>query len=154
MERNDLTQQALDQITELKRALHSHFLHSFERFGLSLAQLELLKKIQRQQPLSAKQLVDTMQLTPGAISQFLEGLDQAGCIVRAPSMQDRRVVLISLSRTGKRKLEEYEKLRKRLFTEAFAIFSDEELEQWLRIQQKLIDWLESTTPTKQKEHHT
>jgi DNA-binding MarR family transcriptional regulator len=148
MKRNDLTQQAFDQMTDLKRAMHSHFLHSFERFGLSLVQLELLKKIQRQQPLSAKQLADMMQLTPGAISQFLEGLDQADCIMRTPNPQDRRVVLVSLSRTGTRKLEEYEKLRKRLFTDAFAVFSDDELKQWLHIQQKLINWLESTTSTK------
>lgn len=150
MERPELTQRLFEQMAEFKRVGHSHFMHSFEKLGLSPTQLQLLTTIKFAQPVSPKKLAAKLQLSPSAVSQLLDSLAAARFVTRTPSKTDRRIVNISLSSTGTRKLEDLDKQRAALLTEAFAVLSNQELELWLLMQQKLIDWFEQSTtkPTK------
>lgn len=144
MQRHELTRRLFEQMAEFKRVGHTHFLHSFEKLGLSPTQLQLLTTIKFTQPVSPKQLAAKMQLSPSAISQVLDGLDSAGYITRTPSQTDRRIVNLSLSPIGTRKLEDLDQQREALLTEAFAALSDQELELWLHVQRKLIDSFEQS----------
>lgn len=134
----------------MKRFMHGQY----QRGGtkLSLSQLELLATVHHNQPLSSKALADRLSLTPGAISQLLEGLVANDLVVRTPSPTDRRVHYVTLSRNGKRTLDQLQKLREAMFTKAFSVLNDDELETYQQLQQKLIDWFETNSiHTKQTE---
>ena len=151
MNRNETIQEIFSIMGSTKRSLRNQFQPGFEKLGLSPAQLDLLSHIQHSEPISHKALAQRMNLTPGAVSQLLDGLDQTDLIVRAPSPSDRRVSYLSVSKLGKRKLEEFSKLRIKLFTSAFSVLDDNELSTYLRAQQKMNAWFEAQpAPSKEK----
>ena len=148
--RDELIQQIADNVSQLKRAIQAHVQVTQIKLGLSPAQLEMLRAIHHLQPLSHKALAQHMQLTPGAVTQLIDNLDQAGCIVRTADQADRRISYLSISRDGKRKLDEVRKLRKQVFMQAFSELDESDLEAYLRVQTVLTKWLESQTTTTKK----
>jgi DNA-binding MarR family transcriptional regulator len=138
--------QTLQEIFEImdvsKRSMHGHFQHVFESLKLSPSQIQLLMVINIKQPISHKALASKMQLTPGAISQLLDGLADGDYITRTQSQADRRINYLSITKAGKRKLAECNKLREQIFTKAFTTLTDAELESYLAIQQKMLSYFD------------
>ncbi len=146
MQRSELLQAIYDNWGPLKRSMHSYFSAHFGELHLSPAQLEVVKTIHSEQPLSHKALAKKLQLTPGAITQLLEGLEEAGLIVRTTDPADRRVVLLSLTPLGEDKIEAFKQLGKQLLRDVFTKLEDEELAVYLQTQRKLIERLEAEQP--------
>ena len=152
MDRSVLVQQIADNIHWLKRETQGHLSHTFASLNVSPAQIELLKLVREQQPVSHKELAAQARLTPGAVSQLLDGLEQSGSITRTESPTDRRVSLVSLSHEGEHTLHKAKELFMRTFMNAFDSLDDDELLAYQRAQQKLIAWHEAncTKPTNQE----
>ncbi|MGH7237973.1 MAG: MarR family winged helix-turn-helix transcriptional regulator, partial [Candidatus Saccharimonadales bacterium] len=104
---------------------------------ISLSQMELLFTLKHMQPTSPKQLGNEMKLTPGAISQLLEGLVERGLVERRHDPTDRRAQTISLSSSGKTQLSDIEKRRGKILQSVLQELTTEELEVLLRVQEKL-----------------
>ncbi len=51
-------------------------------------------------------LVERLALTQSAVTELVQRAEQAGLVARAPSAEDGRVTLLSLTATGKAKLAE------------------------------------------------
>lgn len=143
--REDIIQQIFETTGSMKRRLHGQFQSSFEQLNISPAQMELLFTVYHVEPVTHKQLAHKLQMTPGAVSQLVDGLEEHRLISRAASPTDRRVHYISVSRTGKRKMEELKKFRQQIFTRAFDSLSDKELEDYLQVQRKLVNYFENDT---------
>jgi DNA-binding MarR family transcriptional regulator len=148
MTRSETLQAIFDNWGPMKRSIHGYMLQHFGELGLSPAQLEIIKTIHYYQPLSHKVLAKKMQLTPGGVSQLLEGLEQTGFVMRAPDPSDRRVVYLSLSPKGAQKIDEFHQVAKQLLGDVFEQLEDKELIAYLHVQQKLIEHL------KQYQQHT
>jgi DNA-binding MarR family transcriptional regulator len=139
-----------DSFGQLKRAMQAYVLHQEDSVQVSPAQIELLRTIHCYQPVSHKALAAHMQLTPGAVTQLIAGLDEADCIVRTADTTDRRISYVSVSKLGKRTLDNFQKLRKQLLIGAFSELAEEDLQTYLRVQHHLINWLEHNHPKKSK----
>src|SRR4051812_48876292 len=128
---NTTRTQLLKQISEsfhvLKRAMHMHALNIGDPSGLSPAQLILLSVIHHSQPISHKKLAKIMQFTPGAVSQLLEGLTEAGCFVKITDKSARRISSLSVTRQGKRIMKSYKKQRPQVLSRATADVDDADL---------------------------
>lgn len=146
MNREEILRELFSTMARMKRTMHHRFQSGFEKLGVSPSQADLLMHIYKSQPLSHKALADILGLTPGAVSQLLEGLDRSGYIIRTADPGDRRVSYLSISRSGKRKIDEFSRLREQLFTAAFSTLTDEELAIYLQVQQKMIHWFETNQP--------
>jgi DNA-binding MarR family transcriptional regulator len=72
---------------------------------LSHAQFELLIELQERGELSAGELAAAARLSPGTVTQMLDGLAESGHVERARSRADRRVVVSRLTPLGMRKIE-------------------------------------------------
>lgn len=143
-DRATLIQELGDTTSRFKRAIHQFAFNNFsDHGGLTPAQLTLLRMIYCSQPISPKRLAQQMQLTPGAVSQLLDGLEEDGCIIRTRDEADRRASRVSISRRGKRLMDEYVNLRNQLLGEAFSDVSDEDIETFIRVQQSAAEWLET-----------
>lgn len=145
MQRDELIQAVIDSWGPLKRAVHQYFMQYYAPIHLSPVQLELLKTIHHCQPLSHKELAQRMQLTPGAISQQLEGLESTNLIERTLSPDDRRVSYLTVSPAGQEKLEEFRAASRQLFAEALSTLSDDELAAYIKAQDSLKQHLEQHT---------
>lgn len=79
-----------------------------ERFGLSVADFDVLATLRRSalpQGLKAKELQASVMITSGGMTKRLDRLEAAGLIERRPDPDDRRGVLITLTKAGRRLIE-------------------------------------------------
>ena len=143
--RDQLIEALFDSMNAVKRGFHGSLQNMTRDFPISGAQLELLFTIRGNQPTSSKQLATMLHLTPGAVSQLLDSLLQHNLVTRQTSEQDRRVQYLSLSEKGEQLLHNFEKARRKIMEAIIADLSDEELEVWLRVQQKMIAYFKSET---------
>jgi DNA-binding MarR family transcriptional regulator len=149
LDRAQAIEQIADNLHMMKREMQSHLLKVYDAINLSPAQVELLKQIRCKGPLSHKQLAAEARLTPGAVTQLIDGLYAAGCIERKQSSDDRRVSYISISQAGERKLDMAMGYYQKLLKTAFDTLTDEELAVYQQAQAKLIDWYKTSHPDPQ-----
>lgn len=140
--RTELIQAIFESISAIKRnfAARRHFIS--EDCSIPPGQLEVFFRIYHEQPISFKQLAYQLQLTPGAISQLVEGLEQRKLITRKTDKADRRVQCLEMSPEGTQLIKRVEHHRQQMMEGVMAGLSDHELEVWLRIQKKLLEQLE------------
>lgn len=130
------------------RVMKVHFQRVFEQSDLSPSQMQLLSIIEHYEPISLKILAAHMRMTPGAITQLIDGLDTAGYIERRQDPTDRRVTHIMTSKAAKAQLAELKKLREQILKKALASLDEHELKTFLKIQQKMLAYFE-----KENEQH-
>jgi DNA-binding MarR family transcriptional regulator len=136
-------QQLSDNFGRFKRAMQAYISQATSEWGISPAEFEVLRNIYALQPVSGKELAAHMQLTPGAISQLLEGLHRVDAIQHMASEQDRRVKYLSVSVQGERKLNELKAFKTKFLSTALAQVDTKDIDTYLRVQDTLISWLES-----------
>jgi DNA-binding MarR family transcriptional regulator len=77
---------------------------TFARHGLSGASFDVLATLRRSGPpysLSPGDLLATMMITSGTMTNRIDQLEKAGLVARSGNPQDRRSVLISLTEKGR-----------------------------------------------------
>jgi DNA-binding MarR family transcriptional regulator len=73
---------------------------------------------------------------------LLDGLDSLQLITRHADPSDRRVVYVSLSKSGADKVKALQERRRAVFMEMAAALDTEELESIVRIQRKMLDHIQ------------
>jgi DNA-binding MarR family transcriptional regulator len=94
---------------------------------LSYAQYGVLFSLAHVGPLPARDVADLADLSPATATQMLDGLARAGLVERVRSLEDKRVVLSSLTDRGRELVEERRGFFDERWREALAAFSDEQL---------------------------
>jgi DNA-binding MarR family transcriptional regulator len=74
---------------------------SRHRQSLSYAQMSLLFGLEAGDNVSARELAETVVLSPATVTQMLEALESEGLVERSRSAEDRRVVLTRLTDHGR-----------------------------------------------------
>jgi DNA-binding MarR family transcriptional regulator len=118
----------------------------FDELGIAPSQLQLLQYIELFQPVSLKELAIEMRLSPGAITQLVEGLVTTGYVKRLTSANDRRVIDVSLTSSGKDKIGLLKRKKQILLAKVVKDLDDNELELYLRVQHKMLSHLETLCP--------
>lgn len=94
---------------------------------LSYAQFGLLFGLAGQCELSARELAEAADLTPGTVTQMLEALETSGLVERTRSDADKRVVLTRLTDRGQQVVDERRARLEPAWRTSLAGFSDEQL---------------------------
>jgi DNA-binding MarR family transcriptional regulator len=94
---------------------------------LSYAQYSLLFGLAAGGELSAGELASSADLSPGTVTQMLDGLAAAGLVERVRSQRDKRVVLVSLTDRGESVVAARRARLEPLWEEALSEFSEREL---------------------------
>jgi len=133
--RKDLHSRLITNVLGLKNGL----MHAAHVKGDTIhpGQKAMLFMIDKHGSASVKRLAEQLCVSSGAATQHLDGLVDAGLIIRQIDPEDRRSVVISLSPEGKAKLAEMMKKRLELVEKLFDDVSDEELEQFVDRIEKL-----------------
>jgi DNA-binding MarR family transcriptional regulator len=138
LSRDERIRRILENMNTVKRSMFSQ-LHA-RQGGLPIprAQMELLMAIRHMQPVSFKALAQHLYLSPGAVSQQAEILEQQGYISRQSDSADRRIQCLTATETGDALIHKALRYRRRIMEQIMQDLTDEELEVWDRIQQRLI----------------
>ena len=95
----------------LREFLEEDFLHRASHLKLTRSQFCFLKLIAVNSDLQVGELARSLGVSPAASSKNLDKLERLGLVSRTPSSEDRRVILLTASRHGKRLVREYEQLK-------------------------------------------
>ena len=125
----DMTEDVIAALRRIIRAidLHSRFLVS--RYGLTNPQLAVLKALSGRRPTAVRELSDAVHLSQATVTGILDRLEKRGLIQRRRSDQDRRCVMVRLSRSGEEAIAAAPPMLQEHFTAKFS-----RLEQWEQTQ--------------------
>lgn len=106
-QRSDLDTKPMALIGRLGRLSRIHSIEmekTFTQFGLNGATFDMLATLLRSgspHRLSPNQLLETMMITSGTLTNRIDRLEDAGLISRCRNMEDKRSVVISLTEKGR-----------------------------------------------------
>jgi len=116
----------------------------FRRFGLTGSTFNVLMILNNApDPLSPHQLGERLLVTRGTVTGLLDTLQRQGLVRRIPHPDDRRMLLIELTDTGRTVLRRTWRTHFPAQTEMMAVLSDSEKETLVRLLGKLQSHLEA-----------
>jgi DNA-binding MarR family transcriptional regulator len=107
------------------RSLRGRDTHQGDEVGH--AQFELLIELYGSGPMNAGELAEAVSASAATVSGMLDHLCEADLVERSRSEADRRIVVVKLTRRGRRKVEARKAVWQRRWQEALEGLSDEEL---------------------------
>lgn len=111
--REDLLQQLFDRMFSLMKQIHReiHQVVGHPEPALSPPQARLLFTIARNKDrgLSVKELARMTNMTPGAITQFVDALIEKDLVKREEDLNDRRIVILKLTPSAKGHMQQFQK---------------------------------------------
>lgn len=94
------------ELTTTYQTVVSYDASQLRRYALTPAQADVIVALGDKPYLSCRQLADASLVTRGTLSGVLDRLETRGLLERTPSRQDRRKILVRLTRQGKKLFEE------------------------------------------------
>jgi len=80
-----------------------------------------------------KELADLSHITPGAVTQFMNGLVQKGLVAREGDPSDRRIVRLKLTELAKKQMEKFRKDHLASMSRIFEALNDDEIKQLIAL---------------------
>ena len=93
-------EEAVQSLRRIVKALHDYSTAVEQQIGLTGPQLWALWELGRAGPLSLKALSARMHLDPSTVTGVVDRLQKRDLLVRAPDLEDRRRVILSLTTAG------------------------------------------------------
>jgi DNA-binding MarR family transcriptional regulator len=134
--REDLMQTLIQRMMSIMRHVHHSSIPSEP--PLSPPQLHLLFSIaSKQEGISVKGLAERTSVTPGAITQFVDGLVEMGLVMREGDPNDRRIVRLKLTELAKSQFEHFRKDYLTSASRVFDVLSNDEIKQLIALFDKI-----------------
>lgn len=141
--KEDLIAQLQNLLPATKRLMHTRSHALLKQYELSNAEFELFFALHCSEELpSSKDLAASMRLSPGAISQLVDKLVDTGYVQRLPDENDRRIIRLSLTATGKRIAKEIQQNKQVFLSHVLSELNQEELAAMISAHHKIIDKLQ------------
>ncbi|MGY1772169.1 MarR family winged helix-turn-helix transcriptional regulator [Blastococcus sp. SYSU D00813] len=93
---------ALDRLLEVTVLLGRDMAEGLAALGLTVPRATLLWHLRAHGPSTQRAIADGLGVTPRNVTGLVDGLADAGLVVRAPHPSDRRATLVSLTDRGSR----------------------------------------------------
>ena len=135
--KHDMLQKLMEELFLVMKQIHHGVL--LQDPSLSPPQARLLFTIagRKDQGISIKELAEKTDVTPGAVSQFVDILVKKNLVTRVEDPDDRRYIRVMLSENAKTR---FIKLRKDFLlsaTRAFNTLSNDEIDQLIKLLNKV-----------------
>ena len=114
-------QATLERLFELAVLLVDGMESGLSERGLTRARAELIWRVQRQGPMTQRELSQALQCTPRNVTGLVDALQADGYVLREPHPTDRRATLVRLTERG---LEAAAELRSGYQDLANLLFAD------------------------------
>lgn len=136
--RQELLRALIEKFSSAMKNMHAGQSFPFGDFMLSHQQIMILFFIAKKKGgASVKELAKFINVTPGAITQFVDGLVEKKLVGRKEDARDRRSTSIKLTPAAAKKFNRFEKDYFVAVSLAFDNLSSEELEQFGRLVGKI-----------------
>jgi DNA-binding MarR family transcriptional regulator len=109
--------------------------------GLTPAQMHTIEILGHQESLRMKELAQKLGVTTGTLTVMIDRLEQNGLISRKPNEDDRRSIVVVLTKKGQKYFEEHHKLHLELTQEITSSLTKDEAKQLYTFMEKLVSFL-------------
>ena len=144
--RSDLPDELAPAAAALKRlssALGAEMFEVFSHLNLTLPQFRVLHSIRKEGRVSGRRLARELNVSPGAVVQLCDRLQEQGYLERVPDLEDRRVTWFQLTPSAQALFEEMLALRRSRLGQALGRLSEQDREALTRILGELAELLEA-----------
>lgn len=112
-------------------------------FGLTPGQVVMLKIIEHEPFCRVSKLAELLEVAPSAITVMLDRLEHHGYVFRKRGDEDRRVVTVGLTPSGREKLDFAIRVRRQIMAACLAKLDVDELMNLVQASEKLAFIVES-----------
>ena len=116
-----------------------------KRVGLTGPQLVILQEISRFEEVTAGEIARAVSLSQATVTGILDRMEKRGLIARQRSDSDKRRIMVRITETGKKILEEAPPLMQEAFVERFSNLQEWEQNMILSALQHLVVLMDAKT---------
>lgn len=127
----------ISQIHRFSQVLLKSHADPFIKGIITLPQYIILDILASGGPLKMKDIAHIQQITLPAVTGMIDRLVGLKMVRRIPDENDRRVIFIAITQSGKRVLESVKNARKKIIEQMFSDLTDEERKTYLSIIRKV-----------------
>lgn len=107
-------------------------------YPLGISPILVLAELKNKGPRKQIELAELVGLTKGALTNISTKLVNLSLVERLYEEEDRRTIRLKITDKGLTALEEAQSIGNEIYTELFASFSEAELQEYIRLQTKLM----------------
>lgn len=107
-------------------------------YPLGVSPILVLMELRLKGPQKQAELADTIGYTKGAMTSIAAKLVKLGLAERLYDDADRRTIRLVITDEGVKALQQAQAIGKDVYLQLFDVLNDEEIEQYLLIQEKLV----------------
>ena len=137
---NQEEQRALSAYVKLSRAAQAMETASHRHLtahNLTISQFGVLEALLHLGPLSQRRLAEKILRSSGNLTMVIDNLERDGLVRRERDPNDRRVMIVNLTRDGEKLIQNVLPAHVRGLTELFSALTSEEVEELGRLTRKL-----------------
>lgn len=136
-EREEKTLNAFIKLMRATDSINNRLNRQLSDVGLTISQFGVLEALLHLGPLNQKSLGEKLLKSGGNITLVIDNLEKSGWVERHRDPEDRRSMLIHLTKEGEEFISDYFPKHLNCIVSEFQVLSDEELEQLGNICKKL-----------------
>lgn len=107
-------------------------------YPLGISPILVLNELHVKGPQKQAELAETIGYTKGAMTSIAEKLVKLGLAERLYDPSDRRTIRLQITEEGQEALAKAQSIGKEVFVQLFDVLDEEEIVQYLQIQEKLV----------------
>ncbi|WFB08926.1 MarR family transcriptional regulator [Streptomyces sp. LX-29] len=142
--------EVLGRVLRMQRVYDQHFKRLNDEFAVNMGEFDMLATLRRSGPpytLSAGAFAKAAMVSPGAITNRMDRLEDKGLVERIRDRADRRSVKIRLTERGKTLVDEAMAAHLRDYDEILSVLTPEECQQIASGLRKILEAQGDTTLT-------
>ena len=134
-----------DLIHSIEQISNEHIVEFTSRYSypIGVSAVLVLAELRENGALRQSDLADMLSYTKGAVTHIATKLVNHGLVKRLYDEDDRRTVYLSITDKGTNALIEAQNIGESIFLELFEGLSKDELNEYLRIQRKLLEGMKN-----------
>jgi DNA-binding MarR family transcriptional regulator len=130
--RDELLQVMIEKMMNVMKSIHIRHCFPFGELKLSRPHVMILFYLKRKKEgVSSKELATFLNVTSGAITQFIDPLVEQKLVTREEDAKDRRIQRMTLTDIARQKFTSFKKDYYKLVSPVFNELSEKEIEQFI-----------------------
>ena len=125
------------KLSRVMRKVHRYYESSFSQYGITPAQFYVLSAVWENDGVKFKDLAKSLEMDGSTLTSILDRLERQDLLERRDDPEDRRSLLVFLTKKAKQSIAEITCLAEKLNREIKERFSDEEFATFERVLEKL-----------------
>ncbi|MCB8818706.1 MarR family winged helix-turn-helix transcriptional regulator [Desulfosporosinus shakirovi] len=125
------------KLSRVMRKVHRYYENSFSQYGITPAQFYVLSAVWENDGVKFKDLAKGLEMDGSTLTSILDRLERQDLLERRDDPEDRRSLLVFLTKKAKQSIVEITCLAEKLNQEIKGRFSEEEYAAFERVLEKL-----------------